>query len=67
MTYVDMPTTKPFNNLLETFTPQRRAKIETQVKFALLHMVIVEVQQSLGLFNHKINFGKLEKGQIWYL
>jgi hypothetical protein len=42
-----MPTTKPFNNLLETFTPQRRTKIEIQVKLTLLYLAILEIKKSL--------------------
>lgn len=40
--------TKPFSVLRERMTPERRAKIETRVQLALLHLTLLELQQSLG-------------------
>ncbi len=41
--------TKPFSELLEQLTPERRAKIETHVQLALLHHNLLELQESLGI------------------
>jgi len=41
--------TKPFSELLNQLTPERRAKIETRVQLALLHHNLLELQESLGL------------------
>ena len=40
--------TKPFSVLRERMTPERRAKIETRVQLALLHLTLLELQKSLG-------------------
>jgi hypothetical protein len=55
-----MSKTKPFNNLLQKMTPERRAKIETQVQLALLHLALVERQSSLLYANGDNNFSELE-------
>jgi hypothetical protein len=40
--------TKPFSVLRERMTPERRAKNETRVQLALLHLTLLELQKSLG-------------------
>lgn len=55
-----MTKTKPFNHLLQKMAPERRAKIETQVQLALLHLALVERQKSLGYANENIDCSELE-------
>lgn len=40
--------TKPFSVLEERMTPERRAKIETRVQLAFLHLTFLEQLKSLG-------------------
>ena len=40
--------TKPFSVLRERMTPERRAKNETRVQLALLHLTFLEQLKSLG-------------------
>jgi hypothetical protein len=39
--------TKPFNELRQHMTPERRAKNKTRAKLALLHLALLELQESL--------------------
>lgn len=41
--------TKPFSELRNQITPERRAKNKTRAQLMLLHLALVELQQSLGL------------------
>ena len=55
-----MPKTKPFKNLLQQMTPERRAKIETQVQLELLHLALVERKKSLGYTDEDIDLSEWE-------
>ncbi len=41
--------TKPFSELRKQITPERRAKTENRVQLALLHIALMELQESLGV------------------
>jgi septal ring factor EnvC (AmiA/AmiB activator) len=41
--------TKPFSELRKRMTPEQRAESETRAKLALLHITLMELQESLGL------------------
>ncbi|BAY21682.1 putative transcriptional regulator [Calothrix sp. NIES-2100] len=41
--------TKPFSELRKRMTPERRAKSKTRAKLALLHINLMELQESLVL------------------
>lgn len=41
--------TKPFSELRKLMTPERRAKNKTRAQIALLHLTLMELQESLGL------------------
>ncbi|MBW4505033.1 MAG: transcriptional regulator [Scytonematopsis contorta HA4267-MV1] len=55
-----MPKTKPFKNLLQQMTPEKRAKIETQVQLELLHLALVERKKSLGYTDEDIDLSEWE-------
>lgn len=55
-----MPRTKPFKNLLQQMAPESRAKVETQVQLALLHLALVERQKSSGYTGEDFNFSELQ-------
>jgi septal ring factor EnvC (AmiA/AmiB activator) len=44
--------TKPFSELRNRMTPERRAKNKTRAQIALLHLTLMELQESLGLAHH---------------
>jgi len=46
--------TKPFSVLRERMTPERRAKIETRVQLALLHLTFLEQLKSLGYADEEL-------------
>ncbi|MBD2194846.1 MULTISPECIES: transcriptional regulator [Calothrix] len=41
--------TKPFSELRQRMTPERREKSKTLAKLALIHINLMELQESLGL------------------
>jgi len=41
--------TKPFSELRKRMTPEQREESETLAKLMLLHLTLMELQQSLGL------------------
>ncbi|ODH03195.1 transcriptional regulator [Nostoc sp. KVJ20] len=41
--------TKPFSELRKRMTPERRAESKTRAQIMLLHLALLEVQESLGL------------------
>ncbi|MEI2583532.1 hypothetical protein V5G28_033580 [Scytonema sp. PRP1] len=41
--------TKPFSELRNEMTPERRAKNKTRAQLMLLHLALLEVQQSLEI------------------
>lgn len=41
--------TKPFSELRKRMTPKRRAQSKTRAKLILLHLALLELQQSLGV------------------
>jgi hypothetical protein len=41
--------TKPFNELRKTMTPERRARNKIRAQLMLLHLTLMELQESLGL------------------
>ncbi|BAY07507.1 XRE family transcriptional regulator [Calothrix sp. NIES-2098] len=41
--------TKPFSELRKRMTPEQRAESDTRAKLALLHITLMELQESLGL------------------
>ncbi|GAX37387.1 XRE family transcriptional regulator [Nodularia sp. NIES-3585] len=41
--------TKPFSELRNRMTPERRARNKTRAQIALLHLTLMELQESLGL------------------
>ncbi|MDF2387415.1 hypothetical protein JMG10_38570 [Nostoc ellipsosporum NOK] len=41
--------TKPFSELRKRMTPERRAKNKTRAQLMLLHLTLLELQESLGL------------------
>ncbi|TBR58411.1 transcriptional regulator [Westiellopsis prolifica IICB1] len=43
--------TKPFSELRKQMTPERRAKNKTRAQIMLLHLTLLELQESLGLTN----------------
>ncbi len=43
--------TKPFSELRERMTPEQRAESETLAQLMLLHINLLELQDSLGLTN----------------
>ncbi|MDJ0615352.1 MAG: transcriptional regulator [Calothrix sp. MO_192.B10] len=55
-----MPKTKPFSNLLQRMTPERRAKIQAQVQLELLLLALAERQKSLDYTNEEMNILELE-------
>jgi hypothetical protein len=46
--------TKPFSVLRERMTPERRAKNETRVQLALLHLTFLEQLKSLGYTDEEL-------------
>lgn len=46
--------TKPFSELRERMTPERRAKIETRVQLALLHLTLLEQRKALGCTDEEL-------------
>ncbi|MEH1783233.1 MAG: XRE family transcriptional regulator [Nostoc sp.] len=40
--------TKPFSELRKRMTPERRAESKTRAQLMLLHLALVELQESLG-------------------
>jgi DNA-binding XRE family transcriptional regulator len=41
--------TKPFSELRKRMTPKRRAESKTRAQMMLLHLALIELQESLGL------------------
>lgn len=41
--------TKPFSELRQRMTPERRAKNTTRAQLVLLHLALAELQESLGI------------------
>jgi DNA-binding XRE family transcriptional regulator len=41
--------TKPFSELRKRMTPERRAESKTRAQLMLLHLTLLELQESLGL------------------
>lgn len=46
--------TKPFSELRKEMTPERRAKTKTIAQIMLLHLNLIELQQSLALTKEEI-------------
>ncbi|MGH1394839.1 MAG: transcriptional regulator [Trichormus sp.] len=46
--------TKPFSELRKKMTPEQRAESETRAKLALLHLTLVELQNSSGLTQNNL-------------
>ncbi|MEH2283549.1 MAG: transcriptional regulator [Nostoc sp.] len=44
--------TKPFSELEKLMTPEQRAESDTRTKLMLLHINLMELQESLGLAHH---------------
>ncbi|MBD2677359.1 MULTISPECIES: XRE family transcriptional regulator [Nostoc] len=41
--------TKPFSELRNRMTPERRERNKTRAQIALLHLALIELQESLGM------------------